>query len=76
MKHVRHVDTGLSCKMDFNERPNGTAVIDIIYCGEYASAIVSGPALEFAREAYARKDIQGFIDLWRLNCGLAERMAA
>ena len=75
MKHVRH-SSGLSLKMDFTERPNGKAVIDIIWNGEYASAIVSGAALEFARKAYARKDVQGFIDLWRVNCGQAERKAA
>ena len=75
MKHVRH-SSGLSLKMDFTDRPNGKAVIDIIWNGEYASAIVSGAALEFARKAYEARDVDGYISLWRVNSGQAERKAA
>lgn len=76
MKHTRHQDSGLSVKMDFNERPNGTAVIDIIYCGEYASAIVSGPALAFAKEAYSNRDVEAYISLWKVNYPSEAREAA
>lgn len=68
MKHVRHSGTGLSLKMNFTLRPHDKAVIDIIHNGEYESAIVSGPALAFAKAAYNAMDIDGFIALWRANC--------
>lgn len=76
MKHTRHQDTGLSLKMGFTERPNGTAVIDIVHNGEYASAIVSGPALAFAREAYSNRDVEGYISLWKANSPQAEAREA
>lgn len=68
MKHTRHTATGLSVKMGFTPRPNGTAVIDIVHNGEYESAIVTGPALDFAKAAYDAIDIDGYIALWQANC--------
>lgn len=76
MKPTRHIESGLSLKMDFQPRPDGKAVIDIIWNGDYESAIVSGPALAFAKEAYSNRDIDAYIALWRVNCGLAEQREA
>lgn len=67
MKNVRHMETGLSCRMGFTERLNNTAVIDIVHVGEFESAIVSGEALTYARKAYDNSDIEGYIKLWKVN---------
>jgi hypothetical protein len=61
------METGLSCRMGFTERPNNTAVIDIVHVGEFESAVVSGAALDYAREAYGNSDIEGYIKLWKAN---------
>jgi hydroxymethylpyrimidine pyrophosphatase-like HAD family hydrolase len=67
MKLVRHEETGLSCKIGFELRPNNKAVIDIVHNGEYESAIVTGNALEYARKAYDNADLQGYINIWKAN---------
>lgn len=67
MKKVRHEETGLSCQMGFEFRPNNRAVIDIVHNGEYESATVTGAALEYARVAYDSSDLEGYIKLWKIN---------
>jgi hypothetical protein len=66
MKHTRH-SSGLSLKMDFTPRPDGSAVIDVVHNGEYASAIVTHPmTVEAAREAYATRDIETYLAIFRM----------
>lgn len=67
MKHVRHQATSLSLRMGFSDRPDGSALLDIVHNGEYASAIVTHPmTVEAAREAYAERDIETYLAIFRM----------
>lgn len=77
MKHVRHSQSCLSLQMDFCDRPDGTAVIDVVHNGEYASAIITHPmTIEAAREAFAFKDIETYLAIFRMADEQQERKAA
>lgn len=60
--------SGITGSMLFEPRPGDKACIGIVHLGEREEAIVSGPALEFAREAYEAKRIDDYVALWRANC--------
>ena len=77
MKHTRHNATGLSLKMDFTTRPDGTAVLDVVWNGEYASAIITHPkTIEAARQAWQDRDIETYIAIFKMADEQAERRAA
>jgi hypothetical protein len=74
MKKFIH-SSGMTGQMLYEPRGD-KACIGIVHCGEREEAIVSGPALAFAKAAYESRDIDGYVALWRANRLRAEGQEA
>jgi hypothetical protein len=72
----RIIFNGASYGMDFKNHPEG-GLIEIHHVGEIAAAIVTHPnTVEAAREAYARRDLETYLAIFRLDQPLSEKEAA